>query len=108
MADYPSLGYTVSATKQHAAGRIVERTDGGAVRVRAMYAATKRRWDIEHYCTPAEAETIYDHFAAHLDATFSFTDQATDTAHTVIYGGDPATSYASKSTVIIRVALEEA
>lgn len=85
MADYPSIAYTDQSRASIEDGRIVERTDAGTARARDLWGGTKRTWRLEHVVDTTDLGTLTDHHAAHLDASFSFTDHDS-TTWTVIYG----------------------
>ena len=107
MADYPSRDYTILSTQRLSGGNVAERTDGGALRVRSMYAAPKRAWTIEHTMTKAQSVEIENHYMTHQGVSFSFADVFRDTAHVVAYVGDIDISYAGSDVIHITLTLEE-
>lgn len=108
MADYPSIDYTIQSDVLAQGGHATERTDGGALKSRSLWSAVKRQWNLEHVVNSTDAAAILAHHAAHLSATFGFTDAGDSTAYTVAYADDPRVSYLGGDMRRIRVTLEEA
>lgn len=107
MADYPSITYTTDSSVEDMDGRLVERMDNGDLRAREMWGAVKAQWRLTHVVDTTDAATLRAHHAAHLDATFSFTDLDTGGTHTVAYLRPPRRAYLGGDMVRVTVELGE-
>ena len=107
MANFPSIEYTADSNVEFQDGRIMERSEDGTLHGRVNYDSAKRIWSLRFLVSPTDAETLRDHYEAHLEATFSFTDQERDSAHTVAYLTPPAWNYLDSSNVRVAVSLAE-
>jgi hypothetical protein len=85
---YPTLQITANSKASSDDGRIHVRATNGALKVREMFTAIKRTFNVEHYLTVADKQTLDSFYSTdkNNDVSFKWVDGVT---YTVRFIGPP-------------------
>ena len=89
MATYPALLTLRDSTEERDGGVIPARATNGALRVRVMYPADKRAFEVRHLLTTAERSTLETFYGAEKLADVSYTWPADRVTYTVRFVAPP-------------------
>lgn len=89
MAAYPSLLTLRDSTEERDAGVVPARATNGALRVRVMYPADKRAFEVRHLLTSAERTTLETFYQAERLNDVTYTWPADGAAYTVRFVAAP-------------------
>jgi hypothetical protein len=107
VSDYPRLPTLRESEAEVLSGHEPVRATNGALHMRRMFSGEKRNFSLAHVLTPAQRADLEAHYAAHKDASFSFTWAEDGQAYTVSYGAAPQFGKAGVSFSRARVQLME-
>ena len=89
MAAYPSLLTLRDSTEERDAGIVPARATNGALRLRVMYPADKRSFEVRHLLTSAERDTLEAFYQAEKLANVAYTWPADGVTYTVRFVAPP-------------------
>lgn len=83
---YPSFAQLVGSGAEILSDRVVTRDAGGTARASSFYDAVKRKFQVRHKLSTADAATLEAYYAANQTASFDFTWALNGTTYTCIFG----------------------
>lgn len=89
MAAYPRLLTLRESTEERDAGIVPARATNGALKLRMLYPADKRTFEVRHLLTTAERATLEAFYAAEKLADVAYTWPADGATYTVRFVAPP-------------------
>lgn len=90
MAAYPSFAQTMSSTESYEDNILLDRASNGALYGRAMWTGAKRKFQIEHDLTSADAATMRTFYATNRALPVSFTWAGDAGTYTCLFEAPPS------------------
>ncbi len=108
MASYPTLPTTMATRDTIEDGRSVLRATNGALKVRRLYAADTKRFDLEHRLSASDKSTLDTFYGTNADLDVTYVYPADGASYTVRFVAAPAHQVQpGKAAWITRVQLAE-